>query len=137
MGSGSSLAHSVPVPADLDLQVHAGADPEVVGSGSGGQKRLHVPADGERAHALFQRGQDGLRDDRADTQSKIAAIYAPELSDRPVKELVAEKQSSEVNGRRALNKLSRQNDWDVALSAGAHQQINPLIGNPELTARLA
>ncbi len=71
-----------------------------------------------------------LEADRADTQSKIAAIYAPELSDRPVKELVAEKQSSEVNERRALNKLSRQNDWDVALSAGAHQQINPLIGNP-------
>ena len=71
-----------------------------------------------------------LEADRADTQSKIAAIYAPELSDRPVKELVAEKQSSEVNERRALNKLSRQNDWDVALSVGAHQQINPLIGNP-------
>jgi hypothetical protein len=71
-----------------------------------------------------------LEADRADTQSKIAAIYAPGLSDRPVKELVAEKQSSEVNERRALNKLSRQNDWDVALSAGAHQQINPLIGNP-------
>ena len=71
-----------------------------------------------------------LEADRADTQSKIAAIVAPELSDRPVKELVAEKQSSEVNERRALNKLSRQNDWDVALSVGAHQQINPLIGNP-------
>jgi len=71
-----------------------------------------------------------LEADRADTQSKIAAIYAPELSDRPVKELVTEKQNSEVNERRALNKLSRQNDWDVALSAGAHQQINPLIGNP-------
>jgi hypothetical protein len=28
------------------------------------------------------------------------------------------------------NKLSRQNDWDVALAVGAHQQINPLIGNP-------
>lgn len=71
-----------------------------------------------------------LEADRADTQSKIAAIYAPELGDRPVKELVAEKQSSEMNERRALNKLSRQNDWDVALSVGAHQQINPLIGNP-------
>jgi hypothetical protein len=70
-----------------------------------------------------------LEADRADTQSKIAAIYAPQLSDKPVKELVAEKQNSEVNERRALNKLNRQNDWDVALSVGAHQQINPLIGN--------
>jgi hypothetical protein len=70
-----------------------------------------------------------LEADRADTQSKIAAIYLPELSDRPVKELVAEKQSSEVNERQALTKLNRQNDWDVALSVGAHQQINPLVGN--------
>jgi hypothetical protein len=70
-----------------------------------------------------------LEADRADTQSKIAAIYAPELSDKPLKELVAEKQNSEVNERRALNKLNRQNDWDVALSVGAHQQINPLVGN--------
>jgi hypothetical protein len=70
-----------------------------------------------------------LEADRADTQSKIAAIYMPELSDRPVKELVAGKQSREANERQALNKLNRQNDWDVALSVGAHQQINPLIGN--------
>jgi hypothetical protein len=69
-----------------------------------------------------------LEADRADTQSKIAAIYAPPLTDKPVKELVAEKQSSEVNERQALAKLSRQNNWDVALSVGAHQQINPLVG---------
>jgi hypothetical protein len=70
-----------------------------------------------------------LEADRADTQSKIAAIYAPQLSDRPVKELVAEKQSREVNERQAQAKLIRQNNWDVALSVGAHQQINPLVGN--------
>jgi hypothetical protein len=67
--------------------------------------------------------------DRADTQSKMVALYTPQLSDKPVKELVAEKRSREVNQQRALDKLSRQNDWDVALSVGAHQQINPLIGS--------
>jgi hypothetical protein len=56
-----------------------------------------------------------LEADRADTQSKIAAIYAPPLSDKPLKELVAEKQNSEVSERQALAKLNRQNDWDVAL----------------------
>ena len=71
-----------------------------------------------------------LEADRADTQSKVGAIYAPQLSDKPVKQLVAEKQSSEVNERQALNKLSRQNDWDVLLSVGAHQQISPVTGNP-------
>jgi hypothetical protein len=72
-----------------------------------------------------------LEADRADTQSKIVAIYAPRLSDRPIKELVADKQSGEANERRAQDKLTRQNDWDVALSVGAHQQFNPLVGNPE------
>jgi chaperonin cofactor prefoldin len=71
-----------------------------------------------------------LEADRADTQSKIVAIYAPQLSDKPLKDLVAEKQAREVNERSAIYKLNRQNDWDVALSVGAHQQVNPLIGNP-------
>lgn len=64
--------------------------------------------------------------DRADTQSKITALYLPPLSDKPLKELVAEKQSSEVNEQRALDKLNRQNNWDVALSVGVHQQVNPV-----------
>jgi hypothetical protein len=70
-----------------------------------------------------------LEADRADTQSKISGMYTPQLSDMPVKELIALKQSGEANERQALNKLNRQNNWDVALSVGAHQQINPLIGN--------
>lgn len=64
--------------------------------------------------------------DRADTQSKITALYVPPLSDRPLKELVTEKQTSEVNEQRALDKLNRQNNWDVALSVGFHQQVNPV-----------
>lgn len=64
--------------------------------------------------------------DRADTESKITALYTPPLSDKPLKELAAEKQSSEVDQQRALDKLSRQNNWDVALSVGVHQQVNPV-----------
>jgi hypothetical protein len=70
-----------------------------------------------------------LAADRADTQSKISNIYAPELNSRPVKELVAEKQDSEINERKAIDKLNRQNDWDIALAVGEHQQINPLAAN--------
>jgi hypothetical protein len=65
--------------------------------------------------------------DRADTQSKIVALYTPQLSERPLRELVGEKQRREASVQKALDKLNRQNDWDVALSVGAHQQINPLI----------
>ena len=64
--------------------------------------------------------------DRADTQSKIAALYTPPLSDKPLRELVAEKQMSEGNEQMALDRLSRQNNWDVALSVGVHQQVNPI-----------
>ena len=67
--------------------------------------------------------------DRADTQQKVVAIYTPELSDKPMKELVAEKQGREVSEQKAIDKLNRQNDWDVALSVGAHQQITPLVGS--------
>jgi hypothetical protein len=64
--------------------------------------------------------------DHADTQSKIAALYTPPLSDKPLKELVAEKQNNEANEQKALDKLTRQNNWDVALSVGVHQQVNPV-----------
>lgn len=65
--------------------------------------------------------------DRAETQSKIVGLYTPQLNERPVKELVAQKQSREATAQKALDKLNRQNNWDVALSVGAHQQIDPLI----------
>lgn len=67
-----------------------------------------------------------LNADRADTQSKLNAIYAPELSEKPLKELVAQKENSEAGEQRAVDKLNRQNNWDVALSVGVHQQVNPV-----------
>jgi hypothetical protein len=69
--------------------------------------------------------------DRAETASKIAALYVPPLSDKPLKDLVAEKQSSEASEQKALDKLSRQNTWDVALSVGVHQQVNPVAQGPQ------
>src|SRR5581483_1121414 len=67
--------------------------------------------------------------DKADTQTKIAALYTPVPVNAPVKQLVAEKQRSEANEQEALDKLNRQNNWDISLSIGAHQQINPLVNN--------
>jgi glycosyl transferase family 2 len=67
-----------------------------------------------------------LEADRADTQSKITAIYVPLLSDKPLKQLVAEKQHGDGDEQKALDRLNRQNNWDVALSVGVHQQVNPV-----------
>lgn len=69
--------------------------------------------------------------DRADTQSKIAALYAPSLSEKSLKELLAEKQNSELSEQLAQDKLSRQNNWDVALQVGMHQQVNPVAEGPQ------
>jgi hypothetical protein len=64
--------------------------------------------------------------DRADTQSKISALYTPPLSDTPLKDLVSEKQRREEEEQKSLGRFSRQNNWDVALSVGIHQQVNPI-----------
>lgn len=69
--------------------------------------------------------------DRADTQSRITALFAPPLSEKPLKQLVAEKQSGEAGEQEALDKLNRQNNWDVALSVGVHQQVNPVAYNTQ------
>lgn len=72
-----------------------------------------------------------LEADRADTASKISAIYVPPLSDKPLKELVAQKQNGEASEQKAIDKLTRQNNWDVALSVGVHQQVNPVDYGPQ------
>jgi len=68
--------------------------------------------------------------DRADTQAKIAAIYLPaSLSAEPIKAQVAQKQAGDIGEQAAQDKLQRQNNWDVALTVGAHQQINPVANS--------
>jgi len=67
-----------------------------------------------------------LNADRVDTRSTLNSIYVPALSDQPLKELVLLKQNHEESEQRALDKLARQNNWDVALSVGVHQQVNPV-----------
>lgn len=67
-----------------------------------------------------------LNADHADAQAKLTAIYVPPLSDLPLKELVAQKENSEARAQRALDNLSRQDNWNVALTVGVHQQVNPV-----------
>lgn len=64
--------------------------------------------------------------DRADTQSKITALYTPSLSDQPLKALVAQKQRNDEDEQKVLDDISRQNNWDIALSVGVHQQVTPV-----------
>jgi hypothetical protein len=72
-----------------------------------------------------------LEADRADTQSKIAAIYVPPLAGEPLKAQVADKQANDILEQKATETLARQNNWDVALTVGVHQQINPFASGAE------
>jgi len=67
-----------------------------------------------------------LEADRADTQSRIAALYVPTLDTSPLKAQIAAKQSADISEQRAQSRIARQNNWDVALTVGAHQQIYPV-----------
>ena len=71
-----------------------------------------------------------LESDLSETEIKLAALYAPDLTAEPLKQLVAEKQAREVDEQNALARLNRQSNWDVSLSIGAHQQINPPLDSP-------
>jgi hypothetical protein len=67
-----------------------------------------------------------LEADRADTQAKIAGIYAPDLSATPLKQMVDQKQEQEIAEQQAEDRLNRQNNWNLALQVGLHQQVNPV-----------
>jgi hypothetical protein len=72
-----------------------------------------------------------LEADHADTQSKIAALYVPPLVPEPLRAQVADKQANDLTNQQATAKLARQNNWDVALTVGVHQQVNPVASHPE------
>ena len=72
-----------------------------------------------------------LESDRADTESKIAALYVPVLPSEPLKQQVALKLTGDVEAQRIQARLQQQNSWDVALSVGTHQQVNPAAGVPQ------
>jgi hypothetical protein len=84
-----------------------------------------------------------LEADRADTQAKIAAIYLPDLSTTPLKVMVNQKQEQEIAEQQAEDRLNRQNNWNLALQVGVHQQVNPVAqgaqpyGSFSLTYNLA
>jgi hypothetical protein len=72
-----------------------------------------------------------LEADRADTQSKIASIYVPDLSATPLKQMADQKQGQEVAEQQAEDRLNRQNNWNLALQVGAHQQVNPVANGTQ------
>ncbi len=65
-----------------------------------------------------------LAGDKLNTQTKIATLYAPGDDTVPLKDMLAQKQNDEIEEQKAIARLTRQSNWDVALTVGAHRQIN-------------
>jgi hypothetical protein len=94
---------------------------------------------------LFELESDKIKleADQADTQTKIAALYVPVLDAEALKTQVTRKQASDLSEQAVQDRLTRQNNWDVALTVGAHQQIDPVAhgtqpyGEVQVTYNLA
>jgi hypothetical protein len=67
--------------------------------------------------------------DQGDTSLKAAALYTPESSPKPVKQLVVEKQGDEVADQKAIDHLARQQNWDLTFEGGMRHQINQFFAN--------
>ncbi len=61
--------------------------------------------------------------DQTVTLLGISTPYVPPQSPRPLKDIVADKERSDSANQHALTRLQKQNNWDVSLSVGVHQQI--------------
>jgi hypothetical protein len=97
-----------------------------------GQNLKRVQAQNMTRVTMYALQADKMKlvEDKISTQMKFAALYAPSMSDTPVKLLIAQKQDSEVETQRAIARLNRQNNWDVALEIGTHRQINTTTAVP-------
>lgn len=72
--------------------------------------------------------------DRATTQQAAALIYVPEnLAYLPIKQLLTNKQISEIESQKAAAKLLRAGNWDVQVESGVRHQLmssTPSSTNP-------
>jgi len=58
------------------------------------------------------------------TITEISSSYVPELSDTPLRILVGEKVMADIRNQVALNRLEKQNSWDIKLAGGARRQVS-------------
>lgn len=69
---------------------------------------------------LLEESKSKMELDIANSQLLIASIIVPPLVQTPLRELVDLKQALEVENQTAQNKVSKEDNWDVALILGIH-----------------
>jgi hypothetical protein len=75
----------------------------------------------------LQSAKTKLETDRAATELTISSMSIPALSAEPLKNLVGEKQSLELATQEASAKISKQDNWDVTVSAGIRHKVGPFF----------
>lgn len=61
--------------------------------------------------------------ERTATLTGITSPFVPQLPPEPLKLLIEEKRTADLANQHALNRLQKQNTWDVSLSVGAYHQL--------------
>jgi hypothetical protein len=66
--------------------------------------------------------------DKSTTVAASASIYVPPLSNNlRLKEMLAIKQSDEEQNQKSLDKIARENNWDLSVGGGIRHQLNPFL----------
>lgn len=74
-----------------------------------------------------------LTSDRTSTLSGITSPYIPPQNPTPLKELIEQKRRTDHANQKSLASMQKQENWDVSLSAGVHQQLGA-NSTPGITA---
>jgi hypothetical protein len=64
-----------------------------------------------------------LVSDRTATLTGITSPYVPPQNDQPLNELVEEKRTFDLANQRAINRLQKQNSWDVSVVGGVFHEV--------------
>jgi hypothetical protein len=76
---------------------------------------------------MLQSAEAKLEADRAATELTLSTMSIPALSEEPLNILVDAKQRLELATQQASAKVSRQDNWDVTLVAGARHNASPFF----------
>jgi len=79
---------------------------------------------------LLQSAKAKLEADRGAAELTLSTLAVPALSEEPLKDLAAVKQSLELKTQEASAKLSKQDNWDVTVMVGVRHNASPFFSTP-------
>lgn len=87
------------------------------------QKQVEVQNSTSIEIASLRSAKARIEIDRSSTSLMLASQYVPEAANTPLRDLLAQKAALEIEKQKADNKVAKQDNWDVALTAGIHHDV--------------